>query len=247
MALTNPDKTDKSELDNAEPRSKTPAGSPVTNPWSYRIGTVGGIPIYLHVTFLLLLFFLVVRAFGQPNRAVAFGESAFVIGLFACVVLHELGHSLVARRYHIPVADITLYPIGGIARIEKQPTPAQELRIAIAGPAVNLVLFAAIAAITKAIGPFGLEPGVFLHHPDWLRRLAAVNLSLALFNMIPAFPMDGGRVLRALLGLRMPFDRATSVAAGVGQALALAAGLFAILSGWWMLLFIALFIFLGWR
>ena len=225
-------------MDSKRPEETPPAAEPArSNPWSYRIGRVSGIPIYLHFTFLLFLIFL---ALGSTARLL------FVIALFACVALHELGHSLVALRYKIPVADITLYPIGGIARIEKQPTPRQELWIALAGPAVNVVIAALLAAYLSATGRLVTpQPDLEMQGNNWMLWLMRANVTLVIFNLIPAFPMDGGRVLRALLGLSMPFDRATAVAASVGQTLALVAGIYAILSGQWFLMFIALFIYMG--
>jgi Zn-dependent protease len=229
------------------PEKPAASASPsIRNPWSFRIATVFGIPIYLHFTFLLLLIFLALGSVSQ-ERGFAPARLFFVIALFACVALHELGHSVVALRYKIPVADITLYPIGGIARIEKQPTPVQELWIALAGPAVNIVIAIVLnlALIVSGHPITQTDPIVAAHPQDWVGRVIGANVWLALFNLIPAFPMDGGRVLRAVLSMRMPFNRATEVAASIGQTLAMVAGLVAVFSGQWGLLFIALFIFLG--
>lgn len=216
----------------APPSQERPAG----NPWALKIGVVAGIPIYLHFTFILLLIFLGLGSF--PNFL-------FVVSLFACVALHELGHALTALKYKIPVADITLYPIGGIARIEKQPEPKQELWVAIAGPAVNFVIAGIIAIILAATGR--LEPigPLFTLEGNWAQRIMEANLVLAVFNLVPAFPMDGGRILRAALALKLPLERATSIAASVGQTLAILAGLLAIFTGMWTLLIIAFFIYIG--
>ena len=209
-----------------------------------RIATVAGIPIRLHFTFLLFLLWV---GLAGPHRAGGLSV-AYVLALFLCVVLHELGHSVVAQRYGIPVLDITLYPIGGVARIEKRPTARQELAIAVAGPAVNVViallLWAALAAI-KAPPMLALLQSPVQTAPVFLAKVLLANVWLVLFNLIPAFPMDGGRVLRALLALNLPPERATAIAANIGQLIAIAAGIWAILSGQWMLMFIALFIYLG--
>ncbi len=221
-------------MENSQP--VTPPVSTSGHPWAMKIATVAGIPVYLHFTFLLLLVFF---ALGSPMNLV------FIVALFACVVLHELGHSLMAKRYQIPVSDITLYPIGGIARIEKQPEPAAELWIALAGPAVNVVIALLLGAILVTTGNFVSPTSADLQGAHVWQRILGANVFLALFNLIPAFPMDGGRVLRALLALRMPFERATGVAAQVGQSLALVAGLAAILTGQWGLMLIAVFVYLG--
>ncbi|MBW3622983.1 MAG: site-2 protease family protein [Armatimonadetes bacterium] len=209
---------------------------PVSNPWALKIASVAGIPIYLHFTFLLLLLFL---GLGKLTNLL------FVIALFACVALHELGHAMTALRYGIPVSDITLYPIGGIARIEKQPAPAQELWVAIAGPAVNLVIAGGLALYLAGTGQLATYTLVFNENAGWVQKVMTANLYLMLFNLIPAFPMDGGRILRAALAFSMPLERATTIAANIGQTLAILAGLFGILTGWWTLLLIAFFVYLG--
>lgn len=209
-----------------------------------RIATVAGIPIRLHFTFLLFLLWV---GLAGPHRAGGLSV-AYVLALFLCVVLHELGHSIVAQRYGIPVLDITLYPIGGVARIEKRPTARQELAIAVAGPVVNVViallLIAALAAI-KAPPMLALLQSPVQTLPVFLAKVLLANVWLVLFNLIPAFPMDGGRVLRAILALNLPPARATGIAASIGQSIAIAAGIWAIFSGQWFLMFIALFIYLG--
>ena len=162
--------------------------------------------------------------------------------MFACVVLHELGHALAAGRYGIRTHDITLLPIGGLARLERMPEkPSQELVVALAGPAVNVAIAVVLGVVLTALHrpiAAGVERGAI---PEWL---LAINVAMLLFNLIPAFPMDGGRVLRALLALRLPFTRATEIATGVGQAFALVFGTV----GWWwtknpMLVLIAMFVF----
>ena len=211
-----------------------------------RIATVAGIPIRLHFTFLLFLLWV-----GLAGPHGAGGLSLFyVLAIFLCVVLHELGHSVVAVRDGIPVADITLYPIGGVARIEKRPTAKQELGIAVAGPAVNVViallLWAVLVAMKTPITLAALQSPVQTV-PVFLAKVLVANVWLVLFNLIPAFPMDGGRVLRAILALNMPAAKATGIAASIGQSLAVMAGIVAVLShppNWW-LMFIAFFIYLG--
>lgn len=209
-----------------------------------RIATVAGIPIRLHFTFLLFLLWV---GLAGPHRAGGLSV-AYVLALFLCVVLHELGHSVVAQRYGIPVLDITLYPIGGVARIEKRPAAKQELTIAVAGPAVNVVialLLVVVLAVIKAPPMLTLLQSPVQTLPVFLAKVLLANIWLVLFNLIPAFPMDGGRVLRALLALNMPPERATRIAATIGQTIAIVAGIWAIFSGQWFLMFIAFFIYLG--
>ena len=226
------------------PPGPTPA--PTQNdPWAVRIATVAGIPIRLHFTFLLFL--LWIGFSGRHGFSVL--SILFVVTIFACVVLHELGHSLVSQRFGIPVGSITLYPIGGVALIEKRPKPRQEFWIAVAGPAVNVViaaiLWGALTAQGRAVdiahlagfgrvGPTGFAEGIL-----------RLNIMLVLFNLIPAFPMDGGRVLRAVLAMNMPPAQATRIAAGVGQFIAVAAGLLALISGQFWYLLIAFFVYTG--
>jgi stage IV sporulation protein FB len=210
------------------------------HPWSLQVARVAGIPIRLHFTFLLFLVYI--GASGQAGSAPI--RVGFAVAAFTCVVLHELGHSLVALRYGIPVADITLYPIGGLARIEKRPTPKQEFWIALAGPAVNFV----IALIAWAVLGFRTDFGATrTGSPElFLTMLLGINMALFLFNLVPAFPMDGGRVLRALLASSMPPERATAIAAGIGQFLAILLGMYALIGhGNILYLFIALFVYIG--
>ncbi|RME68841.1 MAG: CBS domain-containing protein [Verrucomicrobia bacterium] len=213
--------------------------------WSFKLLRVAGIEIRIHVTFFLLLAWIgwSYYALGGPEAAV--DGIVFILAIFGCVLLHELGHALAARVFGIRTPDITLLPIGGLARLERMPDkPAQELIVALAGPAVNVVI-AAILLLTLNTGfnPDYLEG---LEEPQFTfgQKLAAVNVALVLFNLIPAFPMDGGRVLRAILAMFTSYGRATLIAARIGQGLAFVFG-FLGLMGNPMLLFIALFVFLG--
>ncbi len=214
--------------------------------WSIRLGRIAGIALYMHLTFLLLLlwvgvsYYLVARSWADAVSGIV-----FILILFGIVVLHELGHALAARRFGIRTRDITLLPIGGVARLERMPEdPRQELVVALAGPAVNVALAAALGLwlLLVSRGPF--PAAVFLVGGELLPRLFWVNVGLAAFNLLPAFPMDGGRVLRALLALRMPYPQATHIAASVGQALAFGLGFLGLFTNPF-LVFIALFVWMG--
>jgi Zn-dependent protease/predicted transcriptional regulator len=216
--------------------------------WVWSAGTLAGIQIYVHATFLVFLAWIGVSHLvkGQ-GLGEALAGVALIVAVFATVVLHELGHALTARRYGIRTRHIILLPIGGVASLERMPErPREELLVALAGPAVNVVLagvfFAAsgLAHHDLGLGALHVVGGSFL------AKLAWVNVSLAVFNLLPAFPMDGGRVLRAALAMRMDRVRATVIAAQCGQAMALALGLL----GMWtnpMLVAIAFFVWLGAR
>jgi Zn-dependent protease len=183
---------------------------------SWKLGRVAGIDLFLHPTFLLVFLF----TGGLPIL--------FVVALFGCVLLHELGHALMARRFGIETADITLYPIGGVARLRRMPrAPGAELLIALAGPAVNFAIVAALLGL-QMLGLAGSGYGSWFG--GFVESLMLTNLVLGLFNLIPAFPMDGGRVLRALLSGWLGRAQATSIAASVGRALALAFGVYSLLS-----------------
>ena len=218
--------------------------------WSWKIFTAFGIDVYVHATFLLLLLlFLFSPMFsGQGNLGQGFASMALVAIMFGCVLLHEFGHALVAKRFGVRTRDITLLPIGGLARLEKIPSePRQELAIAVAGPAVNIVIASVLLLLGLALGwgPEVLPEKVTVWGSGFLQELVAINLILALFNFIPAFPMDGGRVLRALLALKLDYLQATRIAVGVGQALAFAFGLYGLLNGNVLLALVAFFIYLG--
>lgn len=209
--------------------------------WSIPIVRIAGIQLRIHVTFLLLIAWV---ALGSASAA------AFVLLLFLCVVLHEFGHAFAAKAYGINTPDITLLPIGGVARLERMPEePKQELIIAIAGPMVNVIIAACLYVVIGARGH--VDPETAMRGGDMLIGLFQINVWLLLFNLLPAFPMDGGRVLRALLAARMTFARATQVAATVGQAFAWCfgvIGLFGIpgvMHANPFLIFIAFFVYIG--
>lgn len=188
--------------------------------WSIPVGRIFGITLRLHVTFLLLLAVIGYAAFGEAGARGAFWALTMVCSIFVCIALHELGHSVIAQQLGVQVKSITLLPIGGIAALKSIPeNPWHEIAITLAGPLVNAAIVAVLLPIT------GLPSGVFLREmphdiAGLLQAMMRVNLSLFLFNLIPAFPMDGGRLLRAVLALVISYRRATQIAATVGQGLA---------------------------
>jgi Zn-dependent protease/predicted transcriptional regulator len=214
--------------------------------WSLKLGKLLGIDVYVHFTFLLLLAFLGFYYWrATHNVDAALRGVAFIVALFGCVVLHELGHALMARRYGIKTRDITLLPIGGVARLEKMPEkPMQELWVALAGPAVNVVIAAVLFIGLAATGGFAPAEELSVTGGSFWQRLMALNLFLVAFNLLPAFPMDGGRVLRALLAMRLGRRRATTVAANVGQVMAILFGVFGFFYNPF-LIFIGIFVYLG--
>jgi Zn-dependent protease len=214
--------------------------------WSTKVGTFAGISVYVHTTFFILLAWIAFAHWqvGHSVRAAAAGV-AFILALFGCVVLHEFGHALTARRFGIRTRDITLLPIGGLARLERMPDdPRQELWVALAGPAVNVVIAASLFVFLQATGTFAPLNTVTLTSGSFFERLMIVNVFLVGFNMLPAFPMDGGRVLRALLAIRMDYTRATQIAANIGQGMAFLFGAVGLFFNPF-LLFIALFVWIG--
>ena len=228
--------------------------------WSWKLGQVAGIGIFVHWTFLLLIGY-VVFLFRKQGVAGVIDGILFVLAIFGCIVLHELGHALTARRFGVQTRDITLLPIGGVARLERMPeNPTQELWVALAGPAVNVLIALVLAAVLAA--QLGIaassDPGLparmlvrMLSGGSFLFNLAILNVILVVFNLVPAFPMDGGRVLRSLLAQKLDYVQATQIAASIGQTLAILFGVIGLLGipglfpaqPFWV--FIALFVYLG--
>jgi Zn-dependent protease/CBS domain-containing protein len=210
--------------------------------WSIPIFRVAGIQLRIHITFLLLIAWLAFGYYAQGGSAAAASRVIFVLLLFLCVVLHEFGHAFAAKAFGINTPDITLLPIGGVARLERMPEePFQELVIAVAGPVVNVVIALGlfVAGGSRAFfNPSSVEGG------SLIAQLMTINILLLLFNLLPAFPMDGGRVLRALLATRMTYARATQIAALIGQGFAFAFGFIGLLFNPF-LIFIALFVYIG--
>ena len=219
-------------------------------PWSLTIGRLGETAVRIHVTFLLFLVWIWAAYYRAGGASAAWEGVLFVALLFACVLLHELGHVFAARRYGVKTPDITLWPFGGIANLERIPEkPAQELVVAIAGPLVNVVIALVLLVILSAtLGGTDLTAESLAKIEDprtsILVKLAGANIFLVVFNLIPAFPMDGGRALRALLAMNMGYARATATAASIGQGLAIGMGLLGIFTNP-MLMIIGVFVFLA--
>ena len=213
--------------------------------WSIRLFDVAGTAVRIHLTFFLLLAWIGAIHYTRGGTAAAVDGVLFIVLLFLCVVLHEFGHVFAARRYGIKTSDVTLLPIGGVASLERMPEkPSQEIVVALAGPAVNVVIAIVLVGLLGA--RFDLSQMTQLQEATstLTGRVAAANVALVIFNLIPAFPMDGGRVLRALLAIPMGYTRATRVAATIGQGLAFVFA-FLGLMGNPLLILIAVFIFLA--
>jgi Zn-dependent protease/CBS domain-containing protein len=213
--------------------------------WTITLGRVAGTEIKVHLTFFILVVFWAMAGYQQAGPAGAVAACLLLFALFACVLLHEFGHILMAGRFGVRTPDVILLPIGGVARLERIPDePKQELLIALAGPAVTLAIVVALYAVL-ALG--GNPPRLGELDPDgpFLETLLRVNFYLLVFNLFPAFPMDGGRVLRALLASRLGLIAGTRIAARFGQASAVVAGLYGLSTGQPLLALVALFVFLG--
>ena len=222
----------------------TPDEKPKPIPGSVGTVRIFGIPVRLHFTFVLLLVFLLFIGIGEKQSGAS--TVVYVLALFASVLLHELGHALVARRHGIGTTEIVMFPIGGVSRPERAMKPREELWIALAGPMVNFLIAGALLAWMAA--QHGFLAFEQLRQPtdaNLIERIALGNLVLGVFNLLPAYPMDGGRVLRSLLALRKSEAEATRIAAGAGQGLAILLGLAGLLWGNFMLVFVALFVYLG--
>jgi stage IV sporulation protein FB len=215
--------------------------------WSVNIGSIAGTAIRIHITFILFLAFFFFAGLASGSAIVdAVRPVVFIVLLFACVLAHEFGHIFTARGFGVETPDVTLLPIGGVARLARIPEkPGQEFLIAIAGPLVNV----AIAVVLMALTPTHLSTALFAAMQDpkgsMIDQLAAANLLIAAFNMIPAFPMDGGRVLRALLAIKLGHVRATEIAAAIGQWTAFALGFIGLLNLNAILIFVAFFVYLA--
>jgi Zn-dependent protease len=214
--------------------------------WQWKLATFAGIDVFIHATFLLIVGWYGLTYWLESRTLAAVIEGiAFILLLFAAVTMHEYGHALTARKFGIKTRDITLYPIGGVARLERMPEkPIQELWVALAGPAVNVVIAAVLFLwlfFTNALVPMS---ALTLTTGSFIERLMIVNITLVVFNLIPAFPMDGGRVLRAVLAMNMDYVKATQTAATIGQGLAFVFGFIGLFSNP-MLLFIAFFVWMG--
>lgn len=214
--------------------------------WSWKLVRLAGVDIYIHATFLILIAWIGFVYWQAEGTLIAvISGIGFILSLFACVVLHELGHSLVARHYGIRTEHITLLPIGGVAALERLPDdPKQEIHVALAGPAVNVVIALVLWILLSLQAGFSVADELDVVGGTFLERLLVVNLILAIFNMLPALPMDGGRVLRAALAMRMSHAEATRIAAKIGQAFALVLGFLGLAYNPF-LAFIALFVWIG--
>ncbi len=212
---------------------------------SIKLFEVAGTAVRVHLTFFLLLAWIAAIHWIDGGFQAAVTGVIFIIVLFACVVLHEFGHILVARRFGVKTRDVTLLPIGGVAAMDRIPEkPAEEIQVAIAGPAVNLVIATVLFLWIGNTVDWEAMSTVREIKPDLVLQIALANAVLFVFNLIPAFPMDGGRVLRAVLATRFGYARATQMAASVGQSLAIFFGVLGLL-GNPILILIALFIFLA--
>jgi len=213
--------------------------------WSLNIGKIFGINFRIHITFFLLLLFIFASILNQRGLKYAIFATLFICAIFVCVLIHEIGHSLIARRFGKETKSITLLPIGGMATMEEIPEkPAQEIVMSIMGPFINLVIAGVLYLLVGQWTGIGV-PNLY---PDSIRTffagLIGVNIMLAIFNLIPAFPMDGGRVLRGILAMKMDYVQATSAAVFIGQSLAMFFMFFGIFFNWWLAL-IGLFLYIG--
>ena len=214
--------------------------------WSFKIATVAGTEVRVHVTFFFLLVFVAVQGMeGGRGAEGALASAGLVLSMFLCVLLHEFGHVFAARSYGIKTPDITLLPIGGLARLERMPSkPSEELVVALCGPLVNVVIAATIALV-MGVSHWGQVDYSFNLSGGFWHMLMTWNIFMVIFNMVPAFPMDGGRVLRAVLGFFMEYGRATRVAATLGQGIAMMVVIGMLLGGGFnpFLALIAFFVF----
>jgi Zn-dependent protease/CBS domain-containing protein len=232
----------------APPRAPLRAVPHAKKPWAWRIARIAGIDVYVHASFSILLAWVVMAHVARGDGALAtVHDIVLVAAVFGIIVLHELGHALVARQFDIRTFDITLLPIGGVARLERIPEdPVKELLIAIAGPLVNFALAGAIFSVLAAMGTPPALHDATMAGGAMLPKLMWINLMIGVFNLTPAFPMDGGRVFRALLAMRLPYVCATDIAAMVGQGIAIVIGIAGMFSSP-MLVLVAFFVWTGAR
>lgn len=216
---------------------------------SWKITEIAGIGVYVHWSFLILPLMIASSALSRgAGIAVAIESVLFVLAIFGCVLLHEFGHALMARRFGIGTRSITLLPIGGVASLDRMPRkPLHELAVALAGPAVNVAIAGVLVTVLIVLGPVSSLLNTAAVSHSFLAQLLWANIALVLFNMLPAFPMDGGRVLRSILASFMPHVRATNIAANVGKVMAGLFAVFGVLNNQWMLVFVALFVYLAGR
>ena len=214
--------------------------------WSFKAARFAGIDVYVHATFFILIAWIGLSIWQeQADIRAVFSGIGFILVLFVCVVLHEFGHALTARRFGTRTRHITLLPIGGVAALERMPDdPKQEFLVALAGPAVNVVIALALWLWLQLSSGFVSAEDIAATDGPFLGRLMAINVMLAVFNLLPALPMDGGRVLRAILAMRLEPARATQIAASVGQVLAVWMALFGFFY-YPFLVFVALFVWIG--
>ncbi len=214
--------------------------------WSWKIGRFSGIDLKIHATFAIIIVWVIYNHIIAGDGLRPTVESLiFVLTIFTCVILHEFGHALTAKKYGIKTLDIILLPIGGVARLERMPEdPKQELWVALAGPAVNvLIAFIIFLILFLTSSPIPLI-NIEIFTGSFLAKLMALNIILVVFNMLPAFPMDGGRVLRALLALRMEYAKSTKIASKIGKAMAILFGIIGLFYNPF-LVFIAAFVWFG--
>jgi len=212
---------------------------------SLRIGTVAGTGVFLHWSFLLLFGWLFITQAADSGLLAALQTVLFIAAVFLCVTLHEIGHATMARRFGIRTQDITLLPIGGVARLCRIPEePHKELLIALAGPVVNVVIAAGLYVGMAVSGLRVLPIEGAVTEASFLTSMFWFNVIVVAFNMLPAFPMDGGRVLRALVARRRDYVEATQTAARAGQAIALVFIFLGLMNNW-LLAIVGVFVFLG--
>jgi Zn-dependent protease/predicted transcriptional regulator len=214
--------------------------------WSWQLGRFRGIELFVHWTFLIVVGWIVILSIvTNPSWLNALFGIGLLLSIFACVVLHELGHALVAERLGVRTLDVTLLPIGGIARLAQLPqNPKEELKISLAGPAVNLAIALGLQIALNLLEAVGTSSGFSGLATRFLTQLMWINVGLTAFNLLPAFPLDGGRILRSLLSMRLDPVEATRFAAALGKAFAIAIGLVGLFFNW-MLLLVAVFVYFG--